>query len=113
MIEGFQKYLVEHGCKRFAETYEHKKWVKVENYDSYYVSSYGPIAYHFEYNGKRILYWGLGLAGRGPYYHLPGMEHEPLIISDDWEAEMRKLIPEHSMQKEAQKHEAAKRSILK
>ncbi len=92
MIEGFQKYLCDHGCKRIAETYEHKKWIKTENYDSYYVSSYGPTAYYFEYEGKIILYWGLGLSGRGPYYYLAFREEYPLIISNDFEMEMKKLL---------------------
>jgi len=90
-IEGFQRYLVEHGCKRFAGLIEKKTPAPKEDYDSYYVSTYGPLDYYFTYNDKVILYWGLNVVGRSPYYWQP-RSFDEFIVSDDWEAEFKRLI---------------------
>ena len=89
MIEGFQGYLIKNGFKRSKTLYP--KYEPIEDNDSLYVSTFGPTEYKLERDGI-VIYWGLGLQGRSPYYFLPKQEHRPLNISDDYELEMNKLL---------------------
>lgn len=91
MIEGFQKCLIDNGFKRLTYKPFDKSFTLVENNDSYSVSTSGPTYYVFMKDGKRVLYWGLGVAGRGPYYYYPKKEQNEVIISDDFELEFKKL----------------------
>ncbi len=59
MIPGFQQYLVDKGFKRT------KGITKEEDYDSTFVSSYGPLNYSFKKDGH-YCYWGLSEREKPP-----------------------------------------------
>lgn len=66
MLPGFQQYLVDKGFKR---TYQQFKEVK-ENYDSLFVSSYGPTHYEFSFESVFKCWYGLAEMHKPPVMYL-------------------------------------------
>lgn len=88
MLEGFQKYLVEQGFKRTKSEY---KTGEVEDYESYYISTYGPTEYTFE-RGDLFFFWGLGVKDYGVYYYYPKEEHLKWVLSGDNEKDLNDIV---------------------
>ncbi len=65
MLPGFQQYLVDKGfkrtCRKFGE--------EMEDYDSLFLSSYGPLHYEFR-KDNHYAYWGLSEHQKPPVMHL-------------------------------------------
>lgn len=65
MITGFQKYLVDKGFKRTKTEWVGKQPFYVEDYQSNYISTYGPLHYNF-HKGDKYCYWGLAERNKPP-----------------------------------------------
>lgn len=83
-MEGFQKYLIDNGWKRYA--YEKRGWV--ENYERNHISSMGDVTYKFAKDGKDI-YYGLHEIHHPPrwsfdsYRKYAGLSNEEMITHID------------------------------
>lgn len=80
-LPGFQKYLVDKGWVRYTKNIVGKEIVKIENYDSLFLSSYSPIEYFFS-NNEIEVWWGLSERGKPPVMSL-GYEKMKIISNNN------------------------------
>jgi len=69
MLPEFQQYLVDKGFKRTVTKYVGKTPYEEENYKDVFLSSYGPLEYHFR-KDDLYCYWGLCEADKPPVMNL-------------------------------------------
>jgi hypothetical protein len=78
MLTGLHKYLVERGYKRTCSKLVNGKWVEVEDYDSMFVSTYGPDFYYYK-KGYILFTYGLLLHKVRPFLILEN--RDKLVIT--------------------------------
>lgn len=92
MIAGFQKYLIDNGFVRYREDFHNKKLNLVEDNESMFVSSYGPVSFRFIKDGVLYLYWGLLHKGKSPRFYLPVNNNEEFITTNNFNSDLERLI---------------------
>lgn len=65
----FDSFLLSKGWKRYRCEWKGKKQIEIEDWESSFISTYGPLEYRYRHEKYPFaIYWGLYLKGHHPKY---------------------------------------------